>query len=378
MLTTYEDYRRAARARLPRLLFDYVDGGSYGEQTLRANETEMAKVDLRQRVLRDVSSLSTATELLGQKLSMPVILAPVGMSGLYARRGEVQAARAAKEMGVPFCLSTMSICGLPEVTKAAAAPWFQLYVLKDRGYMRELLAQAKGLGSPVLVFTVDLPTPGARYRDVRTGLFGGGPMSSLQRAFDGATHPGWVLDVWMNGQPHSFANIAPAVGHKASFTDFWVWVKKNFDMTLTWKDLDWIREAWGGPIVIKGVLDAEDARAACDVGADAIVVSNHGGRQLDGAPASIRALPHIAEAVGDRTVVLMDGGVRSGLDVLKAMAMGARACLIGRAWAFALAARGEAGVKATLGRMSEELKTAMALTGCTDVTTAGRHLLAEL
>lgn len=374
MLATFEDFRRAARRRLPKVLFDYVDGGSYAERTLAANVADFAKVELRQRVLRDVSKLETGVDLFGTRYSMPVALAPLGMAGLYARRGEVQAARAAQKASVPMCLSTLSICGLEEMSKVAP-PWFQLYVLKDRGYMRELIARAKALGSPVLVFTVDLPVPGARYRDQRSGLFGGGAAAGLRLAWDGATHPGWLWDVWLMGQPNSFANVEKAVGKGASFTDFWVWVRKNFDPTITWDDLARIKEAWGGPIVIKGILDAEDAKRACEAGADGIVVSNHGGRQLDSAPSSIRALPAIAEAVGDRTTVLMDGGVRSGLDVLKALSLGAKACLIGRPWAFALGARGRRGVSSMLAILREELKTAMALTGCTDVAKAGPDLL---
>jgi L-lactate dehydrogenase (cytochrome) len=373
MLATFEDYRRAAQRRLPRLLFDYVDGGSYAERTLNANVDDFGQVELRQRVMRDVSKLETGVTLFGQKLAMPVALAPIGMGGLLRKRGEMQAARAAKAAGLPFCLSTLSICGLQEVS-SVAPPWFQLYVLKDRGYMRELLARAKSVGVPVLVFTVDLPVPGARYRDVRSGLFGGGS-GGIGRLMDGAMHPGWVMDVWFGGRPHDFANAAPAVGKGASFTDFWVWVRKNFDPTLTWDDLGWIREAWGGPIVIKGVLDAEDAKRACELGVDGVIVSNHGGRQLDSAPSGVRALPAVVDAVAGRATVLMDGGVRSGLDVLKAMALGANGCLIGRLWAMALAARGEAGVAAMLATLEAELKTAMALTGCTDITKAGRELL---
>lgn len=356
------------------MLFDYVDGGSYTERTLRANTADFAGVLLRQRVLKDVSKLETGVDLFGARYSMPVILAPVGMAGLLARRGEVQAAKAAKEAGVPFCLSTLSICGLAEVGRTAP-PWFQLYVLKDRGYMRELIARAKSLGCPTLVFTVDLAVPGARYRDMRSGLFGGGAGGAVRQAWDGAMHPAWLWDVWLGGRPHAFANAAPAVGKGADFADFWVWVRKNFDPTLNWDDLAWIKDAWGGPIVLKGILDPEDARRACGMGVDGIVVSNHGGRQLDDAPSSIRALPRVVDAIEGRAVVLMDGGVRSGLDVLKALALGARACLVGRPWAFALAARGERGVAAMLAGMRAELHTAMALTGCTDTASASRELI---
>ncbi|ATQ44014.1 L-lactate dehydrogenase [Caulobacter mirabilis] len=372
------DYRELARRRLPRLLFDYIDGGSYAEATLRRNVEDFEDLALRQRVLRDVSEIALETELFGQPLSMPVMLAPVGMAGMYARRGEVQAARAAKAAGVPFCLSTVSVCDLGEVTTAVGTPpWFQLYMIRDRGYMGELLARAKGLGSPVLVFTVDLPVPGARYRDMRTGLFGGKPSLSaaMRRAWDGISHPDWLLDVQIGGKPHTFGNLAAAIPEAKGMAEFWPWVARNFDPRLTWKDLDWIRARWDGPIVIKGVLDSDDAREAVRVGAQGIVVSNHGGRQLDGVLSGVRALPPIVDAVGDDLTVLMDGGVRSGLDVVKALALGAKACLVGRPWAWALGARGEAGVAHVLQILRQEMQMAMALTGCTDVRQAGRDLL---
>jgi L-lactate dehydrogenase (cytochrome) len=372
------DYRELARRRLPRLLFDYIDGGSYAEATLRRNVEDFEDLALRQRVLRDVSSISLATDLFGQPFSMPVMLAPVGMAGMYARRGEVQAAKAARAAGVPFCLSTVGVCDLDEVTTGAGVPpWFQLYMIRDRGYMAELLARAKGLGCPVLVFTVDLPVPGARYRDMRTGLFGGAPSltSGLKRAWDGITHPDWLIDVQLGGKPHVFGNLAAAIPEAKGMAEFWPWVTKNFDPTLTWQDLDWIRSHWDGPIVIKGILDPEDAREAVKVGADGIIVSNHGGRQLDGVLSGVRALPPIADAVGDDLTLLMDGGVRSGLDVVKALALGAKACLVGRPWAWALGARGEAGVAHVLQILRQEMTMAMALTGCTDVRQAGRDLL---
>ena len=372
------DYRELARRRLPRLLFDYIDGGSYAEATLRRNVEDFEDLALRQRVLRDVSSISLATDLFGQPFSMPVMLAPVGMAGMYARRGEVQAAKAARAAGVPFCLSTVGVCDLDEVTSGAGVPpWFQLYMIRDRGYMAELLARAKGLGCPVLVFTVDLPVPGARYRDMRTGLFGGAPSltSGLKRAWDGITHPDWLIDVQLGGKPHVFGNLAAAIPEAKGMAEFWPWVTKNFDPSLTWQDLDWIRSHWDGPIVIKGILDPEDAREAVKVGADGIIVSNHGGRQLDGVLSGVRALPPIADAVGDDLTLLMDGGVRSGLDVVKALALGAKACLVGRPWAWALGARGEAGVAHVLQILRQEMTMAMALTGCTDVRQAGRDLL---
>jgi L-lactate dehydrogenase (cytochrome) len=372
------DYRELARRRLPRLLFDYIDGGSYAETTLRRNVEDFEAIALRQRVLRDVSKISLATELFGQPMSMPVGLGPIGMAGMYARRGEVQAAKAAKAAGVPFTLSTVGVCDLAEVVGGAGvAPWFQLYMIRDRGYMRTLLETARDLGCPVLVFTVDLPVPGARYRDMRTGLFGGKPplSASIRRVFDGLSHPAWLWDVQVNGKPHTFGNIAPAIPEAKGTADFWPWVSRNFDPSLTWKDLDWIRQHWSGPIVIKGVLDADDAREAVKAGVDGIVVSNHGGRQLDGVLSGVRALPAIADAAGDDLTVLMDGGVRSGLDVVKALALGAKGVLLGRAWAWALAGRGQDGVAHVLEIIRQEMHMAMALTGCTDVRQAGRELL---
>jgi L-lactate dehydrogenase (cytochrome) len=370
------DYREAARRRLPKVLFDYVDGGAYSEATLRANTEDFIALKLRQRVLRDVSQISLATELFGQPMTMPVILAPVGMAGMYARRGEVQAAKAAQSAGVPFCLSSMSICDIEEVT-AVRPPWFQLYMLRDRGFMVDYVGRAKAAGCPVLAFTVDLPVPGTRYRDARNGLAGGtGVAGQLRRALDGLAHPSWLFDVGLMGRPHVFGNLAPAIPEARGLAEFWPWVARSFDSGINWSDVDWIRQHWDGPIVIKGVLDAEDAREAARIGVDGLIVSNHGGRQLDGAPSAIAALPAIADAVGDDLVILMDSGVRSGLDVVKALASGAKACLIGRAWAYALAVGGEAGVAHVLDIMRREMMVALALTACTDAREAGRQLLA--
>ena len=374
------DYRELARRRIPKVLFDYVDGGAFSESTLRANSEDFQDIHLRQRVLVDVSSVSMNTELLGQDLAMPMVLSPIGMAGMYARRGEVQAARAARKAGIPMCLSTMSICDLEEVAKGSGGPtWFQLYMIKDRGYMKELLQRATELGSPVLAFTVDLPVPGTRYRDVRNGLNGDDSWHlPLRRAWDGITHLPWVWDVWMNGRPHLFGNIAPAVPEAKGIEGFWSWVRGSMDNALDWSHVDWLRENYPGKIILKGVQDVEDARQAVRSGFDVLIVSNHGGRQLDGAQSSITALPAIADAVGDELTVFMDGGVRSGLDVLKAMALGAKGCFLGRAWAFGLAGGGgEAGVSHVLDIMRGELATALALTGCTDVRKAGRQLLVE-
>ena len=374
-LACVADFRQAARRRLPKVLFDYIDGGSYGETTLAANVGDFEALKLRQRVLRDVSKLSTATEILGQNLSMPVVLAPIGLGGMYARRGEVQAARAAEAAGIPFSLSTVGVCGIEEVAAAAVPPWFQLYMIKDRGFMADVLAAARGAGCPVLLFTVDLPVPGARHRDTRNAMVATNLRSRLRQAGDGLRRPGWLFDVYFAGRPHTLGNVAGAAGDLESLGQFWSWIGRNFDASVTWNDIGWVREHWEGPIVLKGILDPEDAREAVRCGADGVVVSNHGGRQLDGAISSIKALPDIAEAAQGRLTVLLDGGVRSGLDVLKALAAGAKACLIGRAWAWALAASGEEGVSQMLTILRQELRMAMSLTGCTDVANAGPELL---
>jgi L-lactate dehydrogenase (cytochrome) len=371
-----DDYRELARRRLPKIFFEYIDGGSYAEVTLKRNVDDFANLVLRQRVMRDMSDLDTSIETLGQRYRMPVGLSPVGMAGMYGRRGEVQAARAAASGGVPFCLSTMGICGVEEVARAGVPPWFQLYILKDRGYMRELLRVAKAAGSPVLVLTVDLPLPGARYRDVRSGFRGlTGLRAFLNQAQDGLSHPRWLWDVWVNGRPHSLGSVAGALQSGGGARDFLTWIADNFDRSVTWADLDWIRAAWDGPLVIKGVLDPEDARDAVKAGAQGLVVSNHGGRQLDGVRSSISALPPIADAVGNDLELYLDGGVRSGLDVLKACALGAKACFVGRAWAYALGAGGQAAVTRLLEALRAELEVAMVLTGCRSIRDAGRDLL---
>ncbi len=370
------DYREGARRRLPPMFFEYIDGGSYAEVTLKRNVEDLEAIALRQLVMRDMTRISTEVQTLGQTLSMPLGLAPVGMAGMYGRRGETQAARAAASAGVPFCLSTVGVCSLEEVAATWTAPWFQLYMLKDRGYMRELLGRAKAAGCPVLVFTVDLPLPGARYRDVRSGFSGATGLSGLlNTGWQGATHLDWFWDVFVNGKPHTLGNVQSAVTEGRRVNDFLGWIARNFDRSVTWKDLDFVREIWDGPIVIKGVLDPVDAREAVKAGAQGLVVSNHGGRQLDGVKSSISALPRIVDAVGGDLEVFMDGGVRSGLDVLKALALGAKACFIGRPWAYALGAGGEKMIAKMLGTLRSELVTAMILTGCDDVRQANKALL---
>lgn len=369
-----EDYRELARRRLPRMFFDYIDGGSFADSTLRANVSDLAAVKLRQRVLIDTTERQTGIRLFGQPMSMPLGLAPVGVAGLYARRGEAQAARAAKVAGVPLCLSTLSICTIEEVAAAGQAPWFQLYMLKDRGYMRELLRRAASAECPVLLFTVDMPVSGGRYRDYRrSGIIGAG---GVDRLIQGVSRPRWVWDVLCRGQPAVPGNIAPALPQDdVSIGACLTWVGTNMDRSVTWSDLDFVRENWNGPLVIKGVLDPADAREAARLGAEGIVVSNHGGRQLDGVRSSISALPPIVDAVGGQVELLLDGGIRSGLDILRACALGASACLIGRPWAWALAAGGEAMVERWLGTLRAELDVAMALSGCIDIANASRDLI---
>ena len=373
------DYRELARRRLPRFLFEYIDGGSYAEVTLRRNVTDLERIELRQRVLRDVSKLDLSTQLFGQEMRLPIALAPIGLAGMTARRGETQAARAAAAAGIPFCLSTVSACPIDEVAKVSPAPfWFQLYMIRDRGFMIDLIGKAKAVGCNLLVFTVDMPLPGSRYRDLRSGLSGAsGLRGSLRRTLQALGKPGWAYDVGLHGRPHHLGNVAPVLGANTGLEDFLGWMRDNFDPTCTWADLDFIRQHWDGPIVIKGILDAEDARAAASAGVDGIVVSNHGGRQLDGVPATATALPAIAEAVGDRLTVLADGGVRSGLDVVRLMALGAKGVLLGRAWIYALAAGGEAGVAHVLRLFEAEMKVALSLTGCTAVRNISRDLLVQ-
>jgi L-lactate dehydrogenase (cytochrome) len=367
IISAATDYRAAAQRKLPPFLFHYIDGGAYAEHTLRHNVEDLASIALRQRVLRNMSALSLQTELFGQTLAMPAALAPIGLCGMFARRGEVQAARAADAKGIPFTLSTVSVCPIEEVAPALTRPmWFQLYVLKDRGFMKNALERARAAGVTTLIFTVDMPVPGARYRDAYSGMSGvNGP---LRRMLQAVTHPAWAWDVGLHGRPHDLGNISAYRGNPTGLADYIGWLGSNFDPSISWKDLEWIRDFWQGPMVIKGILDPEDARDAVSFGADGIVVSNHGGRQLDGVLSSARALPAIADAVKGELAILADSGIRSGLDIVRMIALGADCVLLGRAFVYALAAAGGAGVGNLLDLIEKEMRVAMVLTGAKSIS----------
>lgn len=365
-ISSPEDYRAAAKRKLPRFLFDYIDGGANQEQTLARNMSDFADISLRQRVLKASEQVDLSTSLFGKAAALPLALSPVGLTGMYARRGEVQAARAAEEAGIPFTLSTVSICSIEEVAGCTGQPpWFQLYVLKDRAFMRNALERALGAGVETLVFTVDMPVPGARYRDAHSGM--SGPNAGLRRIFQAATHPEWALSVGLFGQPHDLGNISAYRGKRTNLADYIGWLGENFDPTIGWADLEWIREFWPGNLLIKGILDPADVDDALRLGADGIIVSNHGGRQLDGAPSSIRALPSVALAAGGRTKILIDSGIRNGLDVVRALCLGADAAMIGRSYTYALAAGGEAAVRNLIDLYTKEMRVAMTLIGAQSV-----------
>ncbi len=376
IISSSADYRAAAQQFLPPFLFHYIDGGAYAEQTLRRNVDDFAAVALRQRVLKDMSQLDTSIELFGEKLSIPVALSPVGLTGMYRRRGEVQAARAADKHGIPFTMSSVSVCPIEEVAPKIQRPmWFQLYVLKDRGFMQNALERAQAAGCTTLVFTVDMPVPGARYRDAHSGM--SGPNAPLRRYWQAMTHPRWAVDVGLLGRPHDLGNISAYRGSPTGLQDYMGYLSANFDPSISWKDLEWIRAFWKGPMVIKGILDPEDAKDAVRFGADGIIVSNHGGRQLDGVLSSARALPAIADAVKGQIKILADSGIRNGLDVVRALALGADCAMIGRAYIYALAAAGEAGVKHLLELLEKEMRVAMTLTSVAKVADISTDLLAR-
>jgi L-lactate dehydrogenase (cytochrome) len=375
---TVPDYRRLAEKRLPRFLFDYVDGGAGEEKSMGANVDDFLKIKLRQRVMCDVDNVDTSTTLFGQSASMPLVLAPVGLAGMMRRRGEVQGVRAATRAGIPFTTSTVGICSVEEVQAAAGkAAWFQLYMLRDRELVTALLERAHQAGYSTLVFTVDLPVAGMRHRDSRNGMIGGGVAGGLSKAWQILTRPRWVLDVGIKGKPHDFGNLRDAVGGSKNLDEFKAFIADQFDPRVTWKDISWLRTQWQGPILIKGVMTSEDALAAADVGADGVIVSNHGGRQLESVASSISKLPEVVAAVGDRVEVHMDGGVRSGTDVVKAVALGAKSVMIGRPWIWAMAARGEQGLVDLLGVFQKEIAATMALMGVTRINEITPDLLEE-
>ncbi|WP_035008846.1 FMN-dependent L-lactate dehydrogenase LldD [Bartonella vinsonii] len=356
------DYRKAAKRRLPPFLFHYIDGGAYAEETMRRNCTDLQALALRQKILKQIGEVDLSTKLFDQTLNLPIILAPVGLTGMYARRGEVQAARAAVAKGIPFTLSSVSVCPIAEVQKAVgSAFWFQLYVLKDRGFMRDALERAWESGVRTLVFTVDMPVPGARYRDAHSGM--SGPYAGIRRILQAFTHPHWAWNVGVMGRPHDLGNVSTYLQKKIALDDYVGWLGANFDPSIGWRDLQWIRDFWKGKMILKGILDPEDAQEAVHFGADGLVVSNHGGRQLDGVLSTARALPAIAEAVKGKLTILADSGVRSGLDVVRMIAQGADAVMIGRAFVYALAAAGEKGVAQLLDLFANEMRVAMTLTG---------------
>ncbi|EPS4450438.1 FMN-dependent L-lactate dehydrogenase LldD [Vibrio parahaemolyticus] len=377
IISASTDYRVAAKAKLPPFLFHYIDGGSYDERTLKRNTDDLGDVALRQRVLRDMTDLSLETEIFGEKLAMPIALAPVGLTGMYARRGEVQAAKAAEKKGIPFTMSTVSVCPIEEVAPAIERPmWFQLYVLKDRGFMKNVLERAKAAGVTTLVFTVDMPVPGARYRDMHSGM--SGPNAAMRRVFQAMRHPSWAVDVGLLGKPHDLGNISTYRGEPTKLEDYIGWLGANFDPSISWKDLEWIRDFWDGPMVIKGILDEEDAKDAVRFGANGIVVSNHGGRQLDGVLSTAKALPSIADAVKGDLKIFVDSGIRTGLDVVRMLALGADCTLLGRSFVYALAAQGGAGVENLLDLYDKEMRVAMTLTGAKTIADLSRDSLVKI
>jgi L-lactate dehydrogenase (cytochrome) len=359
------DLRDLARRRVPRAFFEYADRGSYDETTLRANQAAFERIRLRQRVMMDVDRRSLSTTILGRPVSMPLAIAPTGLAGLQRGSGEILGARAAAAAGIPFCLSTMSICSIEQVRAAVPAPfWFQIYVMRDRGFTRDLIARAAAARCSALMLTADLTVQGQRHREIKNGLTVP-PRLTLRNLFDIASKPRWAWHL-MRAPSRSFGNLDGRIKGADSLSTLAGWIARQFDPTLNWRDLEWIRASWPGKLILKGIMDVEDARIACAEGVDALVVSNHGGRQLDGAPASISVLPQIAAAVGGRTEVLLDGGITSGQSLLKALASGARACLIGKAFLYGLGALGEAGVAKALDILRRELDVSMALTGQRD------------
>ena len=368
--------RRVYRRRVPKMFVDYVDSGSYTEGTYHRNEADFQTMLLRQKVLVDMSGRSQQTTMLGETVSMPVALAPTGLAGMQHANGEMLAARAASQFGVPFILSTMSVCSLEDVAPCAGCPlWFQLYMMRDREFMKNVLERAKAAGCSTLVFTVDMPVPGARYRDAHSGM--SGPNAAMRRYMQSVTHPHWAMNVGLLGRPHDLGNVSKYLGKAIGLEDYIGWLGNNFDPSISWKDLEWIRDFWDGAMVIKGILDPQDAKDAVKFGADGIVVSNHGGRQLDGVMSTATALPKIADAVKGDIKILVDSGIRNGLDVVRMLAMGADLCMLGRAFVYALAAEGEAGVANLLELIDKEMRVAMTLTGANRIQDITRDCLVD-
>jgi L-lactate dehydrogenase (cytochrome) len=375
--TCIDDLRQTARRKVPRAFFEYADGGSYAEETLRVNRTDLERIKLRQRILVDVGDRSTKTTILGEPVALPLALAPIGLCGMQHGDGEILACRAAQAAGIPFTLSTMSICSIEDVAGAVGKPfWFQLYVMKDRGFIRALIERAAAAKCSALVLTVDLQILGQRHRDIKNGMTVP-PELRLGNLFDIATKPAWALSI-LRGKRKIFGNISGHIKGTENVNSLTQWISGQFDPGLNWKDVEWIKSLWPGKLILKGILDADDARIAAKAGAAALVVSNHGGRQLDGAPSSITALPKIADTVGSDIEVLFDGGVRSGQDVFRALALGAHACLSGRAYIYGLGAAGEAGVARAIEIIKNELDVTMALTGCRAVHNIDRQKIAAI
>jgi L-lactate dehydrogenase (cytochrome) len=374
-MTCIEDLRQTARRRVPLAFFDYAEGGSYAEETLHANRADLERIKLRQRILVNVANRSTATTIIGEPASLPLALAPIGLCGMQHGDGEILACRAAQAAGIPFTLSTMSICSIEDVASAVDKPfWFQLYVMKDRGFVRSLIERAAAAKCSALVLTVDLQILGQRHRDIRNGMTVP-PELRIKNIIDMASKPAWLISV-ARGKRRTFGNLAGHVRDMDDVTSLSQWTSSQFDATLNWKDVEWIANLWPGKLILKGILDVEDARLAAKTGAAALVVSNHGGRQLDGAPSSISALPPIVDAVGASVEVLFDGGIRSGQDVMRAIALGARACLSGRAYVYGLGAGGQAGVARAIEIIRNELDVSMALTGVNSIAEIDRRVIA--
>lgn len=374
IVNSIADLRKLAQRRVPKAIFDYADRGSYDELTIQRNRRDLDALEFRQRVMVDISAQSLKTTLVGEPAAIPLAIAPTGLTGLFHANGEMLGARAAEAFGIPFCLSTMSICSIEDVRSAISGPfWFQLYLMRDRGFNEELIARARDARCSVLMVTVDMQIQGLRRRDPKNGL-SIPPRLTLRNAIDIASKPSWALKV-LCGRRRTFGNLEQRMKDSGGLKTLSQWIASQFDTTVTWKDLAWVRERWPGRIVVKGILDAQDARLACDTGVDAIVVSNHGGRQLDGSPSTISVLPEVVEAVAGRIEVLHDGGIQSGQDILKALALGARGCLIGKAFLYGLAAMGEEGVTRALNIFRDELRVSLALTGVNDVRAVSADVL---